>query len=88
MQPRDVIFKLREPNSGLFDTGAVVASTADSLQISISVGGLSKAQFRRRLETIASASGDASYNLVEVGTFSVKLPFLGQNLDKVSPNLG
>jgi len=80
MQPRDVIFKLREPNSGLFDTCAVVASTMGSLQISISVGGLSKARFHRRLETIASASGDASYNLVEGGAFSVKLPFWGQTL--------
>ena len=80
MQPRHVIFKLTESNSGLFDTCAVVASAMGSLQISISVGGLSKARFHRRLETIASASGDASYNLVEGGTFSVKLPFWGQNL--------
>ena len=51
MQPRDVIFKLTESNPSLFDTCAVVASTVGSLQISISVGGLSRARFHRRLET-------------------------------------
>jgi len=77
MQPRDVIFKLTESNPGLFDTCAVVASTMGSLHISISVGGLSRARFHRRLETPPT-----SVFKVKWSTFSAKLPFLGQNLGK------
>ncbi|RKY86717.1 hypothetical protein DRQ11_07885, partial [candidate division KSB1 bacterium] len=41
---------------------------------------------RRALQSpIPSTSGDASYNLVEWSTVSVKLPFLGQEIEKSLP---
>ena len=87
MQPRDVIFKLREPNSGLFDTDADSVGKMKLLPVLW-------AHFRylflwedspkpdsidvwrrlhRRLETPPT-----SVFKVEGGTFSVKLPFWGQ----------
>jgi len=66
----------------------------DSLQISISVGGIYFCG-RALQSPMPSASGDASYNLVEWSTFSVKLPFFSRIWARdrkiftgVFPNLG
>ncbi|RKY68293.1 MAG: hypothetical protein DRQ02_04765 [Candidatus Latescibacterota bacterium] len=61
IQTQDVVFKPTDSNPIWFDTSVdsvgengVVASTVGSLRIAISVGGLSRARFHRRLEDRAS----------------------------------
>ena len=60
----------------------VVASTMGSLHISISVGGLSRARFHRRLETPPT-----SVFKVKWSTFSAKLPFSAESGQEIEQSL-
>ncbi|RKY76468.1 hypothetical protein DRQ00_08650, partial [candidate division KSB1 bacterium] len=95
--PRDVIFKLRESNPILFDTGADFIGKMELLPVlwthfrylflwedSTFVGGLSRARLHQRLETIPSASGDASYICFQGGMEHVfcEIAIFQQNLGK------